>query len=635
MINKEVIKRYCNRENCSYNIKNCCKIFNKKTVEYQNCFLQKLNKNQIEYLLEDINMNVYLKACPGSGKTEVLSIKVANVINNWKNKYSGIAVLTFTNSADKEMQERINKFIDIGNVYPHYIGTFTSWIFGYIANPFLYSYIEGNESEDKVIKLIDENSGSDFLNAYKTQYAYEYLGKINASQIYFSEKEKKVKYCGNIPKGGELLDSLICKEPWRKKELCDLKKRFNKKGFALYEDIEYLVFRMLKENNDIVKLISNRFPIIFIDECQDLSYIQLEILSILIDNGSKVQFIGDLNQSIYEFRIIDVKDIKSFLKKNKFKEMVLNENYRSNKSIVDISQYIVHEDKDIIAHGKNICEKPLKLIVYDKNDINNVIEKFLMISNNCGIKKEDCKMIVRNNSLKNEVYGIENNVKSSNNIEELAKGIFLLNEYEDIYQYKVAILTISNAIQRIFFKEEECLGKKEYFRPKSIDNIEWRKTIAKISEVLLIECKEIDFNITWKEWKDIINKIIEEKISCILKKENCSLGRIRNNKGKDVVKNDIDNKFKKNIKIDVETIHNCKGRSIESVLLFTPKSKNSDFYWTKWIENNQIEEINRLAYVAMSRAKYILCLAIQNNKDFTQDYENFLIEKGFEIIKLE
>lgn len=102
------------------------------------CNILHLSEKQHAYIDVDIRSSIYLKACPGSGKTEVLGVKCAVEFERWSAATSGIAVLTFTNSAEDEMKSRISSYSSKSASYPHYIGTFTSWLHGYIANPFLY-----------------------------------------------------------------------------------------------------------------------------------------------------------------------------------------------------------------------------------------------------------------------------------------------------------------------------------------------------------------------------------------------------------------------------------------------------------------------------------------------------------------
>ena len=83
---------------------------NKKCRHDNHCDLNNLSDRQIEYVLSSIKTDVYLNACPGSGKTEVVGIKCAYEMNLWSQRFSGIAILTFTN---------LNSQMDINLLYTY------------------------------------------------------------------------------------------------------------------------------------------------------------------------------------------------------------------------------------------------------------------------------------------------------------------------------------------------------------------------------------------------------------------------------------------------------------------------------------------------------------------------------------
>lgn len=76
-------------------------------------------------------------------------------------------------------------------------------------------------------------------------------------------------------------------------------------GFATFEDMNAIAFEVLKRDTRISKLLAVRFPLLLIDECQDLSWIEISILDLLKAAGANLHFVGDLNQSIYEFKDAD------------------------------------------------------------------------------------------------------------------------------------------------------------------------------------------------------------------------------------------------------------------------------------------------------------------------------------------
>src|SRR5690606_7947316 len=109
-------------------------------------------------------------ACPGGGKTEVIGIKSAFEMQKWELENSGIAVVTFTTSAAKEIDRRIRKYGSVSSgLYPHFVGTFDSWIHNYILQPFSHYMTKyAGKDGDKSVRLVDVDSSAGFLSNYST-----------------------------------------------------------------------------------------------------------------------------------------------------------------------------------------------------------------------------------------------------------------------------------------------------------------------------------------------------------------------------------------------------------------------------------------------------------------------------------
>src|SRR5271157_3134537 len=100
--------------------------------EHKVCRILEKSPEQIEYVFSPDRESVFLKACPGSGKTEVVGLKAAYFIRRWKHRLGGIAVLTFTNNAANVINQRVSQFTGVEKTgYPHFIGTIDSWLHGY------------------------------------------------------------------------------------------------------------------------------------------------------------------------------------------------------------------------------------------------------------------------------------------------------------------------------------------------------------------------------------------------------------------------------------------------------------------------------------------------------------------------
>lgn len=144
------------------------------------CRIKHLSEQQIAYILENAASDVYLNACPGSGKTEVVGVKTTYEMNRWNGRYAGIAILTFTNSAENELRFRVSSYLGHQVKYPHFLGTFSSWLHGYIANPFL-ELVTGYHNKlnsDNSIRVIDTDCASDFCIHFKPDILIKNWGTL-------------------------------------------------------------------------------------------------------------------------------------------------------------------------------------------------------------------------------------------------------------------------------------------------------------------------------------------------------------------------------------------------------------------------------------------------------------------------
>lgn len=631
----------CGLKKCDADISKCKGYENKRCKYLKKSFIQNMNDNQVQYVTTEMRKNIFLKACPGSGKTEVLAIKIAYEVKQWKEKNRGLAILTFTNSAENEIVNRIDCYINEKIGYPHFVGTFTSWLHGYIANPFLHILTEyqGDDKGDKSFRLIDNDCTSGFLNTYKSKYNYKELQEIKANEIYYDLKTEKFQYCGLRRDGNNILWKLLNQNKWRMDDLWKTKYKFWEAGFALYEDVELMTYDLLKDNLEIVQLIVRRFPIIFIDECQDLSYIQLQIMKLLIEVGAKIHFIGDLNQSIYGFRNIEPRDTNEFIKEQKFCEMLLNENYRSCQSIVNASEYLVNNAE--LIHGRNTekVKKSLIAILYTNGKEKEAINKYKeYLTEECF---KDCRIIVRTNNLKNKLLGIKNQKQSLNNLEMMAEFIYLLNNADQLDNFKRCFEILAKSIQRIFFNKNEHLNKQFFYRPKEIEVVEWKQMLLEIKKILECEEELQDFSLTWDKWKTLLKGVMVRKVQKVQGLENTdyNIGNIRPGNKDKSVSEVLFYKKEGEIEFKVETIHGCKGMSLDSVFFLSSykdaKDDQSGGYWKQWFALDKIEEKNRLAYVAFSRAKFLLALGIPKPRNFCDLDREILDNAGFEIIEIE
>ena len=278
---------------------------------------------QLDYILSPIDQCIYLEACAGSGKTEVLGLKAAYEICRWSSRQTGIAVLTFTNEATATIGDRVSSFYGKPVPSNHFIGTFSSFVHGHIAQRFGYKFYDIPEDKaDKSFRVIDSDISpysNQWLENYKLNFPFP-KQTIYASQLYYkvSCKDWFIGQ-GELAKSlTELYNSAECQQhiaeirqrknasylfqlKYLKDQIKECKLKFWHDGFANFDDMNLIACRCLRDKT-ICHNISHKFPVILIDECQDLSASELRILSFLISAGTTVHYIGDLHQAIYSFK---------------------------------------------------------------------------------------------------------------------------------------------------------------------------------------------------------------------------------------------------------------------------------------------------------------------------------------------
>ena len=228
-----------------------------------------------------------VRACPGSGKTRTAATRFAWRSANWQSRRSGMAVLSFTNVAWKEIGQYL-AVLGLPRVprWPHFLGTIDAFVNRHIFLPFGHTVMDCTRRPEIVH---EGNWGWVSTHIHERQFSQCYQRGCSPLFFLFSAS-------GQLFYRGPRQQPKSCQ-----RTLCDgLKATMVKRGLALYSDAMYWGLRVL-ENQGIRQAIASRFPEIIVDEAQDTSEVQFKIIEALTDAGAKVVLIGDPDQAIYEF----------------------------------------------------------------------------------------------------------------------------------------------------------------------------------------------------------------------------------------------------------------------------------------------------------------------------------------------
>ncbi len=632
-MNKQVME-----EEIIYVLKSMTKLSD-SNVTFINDRIKEKTEQQLKYVLSPIDENVFLEACAGSGKTEVVGIKTAYEINKWDKRVGGLAVLTFTNEATKTIKNRVEQFARLQSVYPHYIGTLSGFIHGFIAQKFGYKYFaHKNQNNDTSYALIDKHldiyknhwienyvlpiqyitSNNQKINIYANQIYYDY--KVNDYIIHIPEdieisltnyynSEKFQEYVKDLRK--KTKKEWLFKLDYIEDEVNKVKIKFLKSGFANFEDINNIAYKILKNDSRVASLIAAKFPVIFIDECQDLSWIEIKILEKLSDSGSILHFIGDLNQSIYEFKNANPKYTENFV--SNFKRYELTDNFRSCHSIVQTVNRILSINLPI----KGLAEDKLKeesICYLEYDDISLLREKYSSFLKQVNIPIKNTSILVRQQSLKNKLD--KNDIKSRH---LLIDALQLWTTKIPMYQL-MALELAGKQLQKWFGGSKT---KKNYYCPISISSVyRWRIFLKDYLEALSEYPVLLDFsNNTYSQWYKIFNKHSSKLIQAPYKglqrydSEDRDFSNFPTYRTPSGTAQETINIYIDSDNIDyppINTIHSVKGKDYDGVLVVSSQRNMGSGHWKQWIDSEG--EAKRIGYVASTRARYSLVWAIPKLK---------------------
>lgn len=592
--------------------------WNKNELKSSSCFercrIHEKSLEQLEYVASSITDNVFLKACPGSGKTEVVALKTAFELSKW-DSVGGIVVLSFTQNAAEVITKRVGELV--GKVgYPHFIGTLDSWLLRYIANPFSHNFTnyEGKNG-DKSIRLVDSSSKAGFLNSFQTKYSY-LRQKIQANSFYWNaEIGSHLFSSGDNTLDKALLGEFSSAVQWQTNDLWDTKKTFWKAGFATYQDVEYFAHILISTCEDFRNVVAKRFPFVIVDECQDLSWIQMEILRHLKESGTTLHFVGDVQQAIYEFKDVEPTKVVEFVNKNQFEKLELSQNFRSNQSIVDVCQRIVN-NSDVKGRQLLIFENPCICVIYKKEDLAKLSSWFQEFVISLGLSIEKSAVVARGWSTVRKLRHCGND-EMKNIQQKIAAAIYLWSKNDKTVRLEA--LSYMGAFVANHFLQSSNVSKSKCYCPDTCSPIKWRVFLSKV----LDECKLsnlADLTVTWTAWAKSIKQQIHEMLlkhrhvleeEVIVDFKQCNFIALRGESSTPVLKTIGDKFAGDHSSIRTTTIHQVKGETLEAIMVVSAQNKQgtSDGHWTQWLENTSSEKA-RLAYVASSRPKHLLVWAV-------------------------
>ena len=356
-----------------------------------------LNPEQLA-AVRNIEGPVMIIAGPGSGKTRVITERIAHLINSGVDSQN-ILALTFTNKAAKEMKMRIRSLTNNEDSESIWMGTFHSIfarilrqeaaVIGYSNNFTIYD----NEDSNKIIRRIIKDWNLD-KDTYNPKFIFSRISFMKNNLI--------------SPEDYNMHDTL--KEQDKRSKRVDFLKIYQKycqtcrdSNAMDFDDLLINTHKLFQENSSITSYYQETFKYILIDEYQDTNKAQDKIIKQIGTKHKNVCIVGDDSQSIYSFRGANINNMLNFKKFYKnVKEFKLEQNYRSTQNIVNAANSLIAYNKhkiDKTIFSKNEEGDKIRLFEYSNGreegtKISSMIEKSILK----GGKKSDHAILYRTNS---------------------------------------------------------------------------------------------------------------------------------------------------------------------------------------------------------------------------------------------
>lgn len=323
-------------------------------------YLAGLNERQREAVLH-INGPLMIVAGAGSGKTRVLTTRIAHLMANGVDSFH-ILALTFTNKAAKEMKERVEKILGNNEARNLYIGTFHS-VFARILRieadklgyPNNFTIYDTDDAKAVVKTVIHELNLDD--KHYKPSTVYNRISSAKnalvgpeeyAKDYYIQQEDMRA----NRPAIPQIYSAYV--------------KRCFKNGAMDFDDLLLKFYELLTRIPEALSKYQRKFQYILIDEYQDTNPAQYAIIKLLGAQHENVCVVGDDAQSIYSFRGATIENILQFQKDYEDVKVVkLEQNYRSTQSILSIANEVIKNNKGQIPKilwTENAAGEKIKLV---------------------------------------------------------------------------------------------------------------------------------------------------------------------------------------------------------------------------------------------------------------------------------
>ena len=357
--------------------------------------MYQLNERQ-KQAVETISGAVLVLAGAGSGKTRVLTERVAYLINEKNVAPWQILAITFTNKAAQEMKERISGVV-AADMRDMWISTFHAMCvrmlrryaekLGYTRNFLIYD----TDDTLRLLKKILERMGLKENKSYSDRYIKNLISKYkndNTTLDFDQDAEERNPFVAEH--AGEIFDEYA--------------QELHKQNAMDFDDLLLNTLQLLETDSEARTYYQNKFHYVLVDEYQDTNMVQYKLIKILSEGYGNIFVVGDDDQSIYAFRGANIRNILEFEKDFTGATVIrLEQNYRSDKKILDVANCVIKNNEG--RKGKTLWsdidqgEKPVLYTANSEYEEAETIAREIQRLSDDGMRYADMAILYRIHTL--------------------------------------------------------------------------------------------------------------------------------------------------------------------------------------------------------------------------------------------
>lgn len=540
--------------------------------------------------------NFFLSACPGSGKTYTVGIRLA--YHAAFHRDISVAALSHTNTAVGAIQAAAQELVSLPQHY--FVGTLHAFLLRYVVNPFGHLYMECDDvpevagDERDWPADIPDVGAPDHVNLRVKAWRFEpTLGDL--------------RYQRPVDWPSTLTAEAIVAElgEWAVKQ----KLAYWRRGLLSYSDVLWVAYNVLKEHAELTQAVAARFHEVIVDEVQDTGELQLACLGLIRQQEvhPSLAIVGDLCQAVFEWSGATAEGVRAFATTQGLDNLALTANFRSSQYICDVThRFSTRADPDR-ALGKNaaVTEQP-EMWRYAAKGEADLVARFRARLHALGVDEQDAAVLAWTNALVDRLNGAKSSGKPLGHWLLRALGEAAAERDGAAGASAGTFERVDRAISYIAFGSGRTAGLSHKTRAE----------VRAASGELLEALPKVEGGLF--DWNAAARALLAQ-----------AAGRLAPEGPAKNVNNYMRNAAALR-RVDAQaltapsaslarTIHQAKGESIAAVMVVARADDAANWAGEAWLDNppERTSELLRLAYVGFTRAERVLILGIPADSPYS------------------